>query len=143
MATTEWIVVGWDYTPCGMAALRWGITRAAEAGASVLVVHAFDVSTREDLAMERDLDGARRDSRCRAHEWIVDLVAGMDTTVPVRVSTAEGPVADVLVAAARDARMVVIGTPQSERHRDLRAKLEQGCKCPVVSIDADDVAVAS
>jgi nucleotide-binding universal stress UspA family protein len=129
------IVVGGDTTPSATAALRWAVGEAAHnPECSVLVVHAFDVVGRADLALERDLDRSRREARYRTQSWVVEVLADADVSVPVMVQTPDGSVEDALVAAAGDALMVVVGEPQNGRRRDLSARLSQRCKCPVVTI---------
>ena len=140
MATMERIVVGGDYTPAGTAALRWAVDKAAQTGACVAVVHAFDVAGRADLALERDLDRARRDARYRTQSWVVEVLGDLDTSVPVIASTPDGSVEQELVAAARRAQMVVIGQPQDGHHRDLAAALSRTSACPVVTVALDEVA---
>jgi nucleotide-binding universal stress UspA family protein len=140
MATIERIIVGCDHTPAGVAALKWAMNVAAEHNASVEVVHAIDVSERSDLAMERDHVQARRDAGYQSQEWLIDVLGGLDTRMPVRVTTPCGPVADVLATAARGAFMLVIGEPQDRRHTDLPAVLAQMCLCPVITIAAGDPA---
>lgn len=139
MATMERIVVGGDHTPAGTAALRWAVDEAAHTGACVVVVHAFDVQGRADLALERDLDRARRDARYRTQSWVVEVLGDLDTSVPVIVSTPEGSIEQALAAAARGAQMVVIGQPQDGRHRNLAAALSRTCSSPVMTVALDQV----
>lgn len=129
------IVVGGDTTPSASAALRWAVQEAARRpGCSVLVVHAFDTAGRADLALERDLDRCRRDARYRTQSWVVQVLGDAEVSVPVMVQTPDGSVEDVLVAAAADAVMVVVGEPQNGRRRGLSALLSQCCPCPVVTV---------
>ena len=129
------IVVGGDTTPSATAALRWAVQEAGRsAGCSVLVVHAFDVEGRADLALERDLDRSRRDARYRTQSWVVEVLGDTEVPVPVMVQTPDGSVEDALVAASADAVMVVVGEPQNGRRRDLSARLSQRCTCPVVTV---------
>ncbi len=129
------IVVGGDTTPSATAALRWAVGEAAHNDdCSVLVVHAFDLEGRADLALERDLDRSRRDARYRTQSWVVEVLGDADVSVPVMVQTPDGSVEDALVAASDDALMVVVGEPQNGRRRDLSARLSQRCKCPVVTV---------
>jgi len=135
MASRERIVVGGDTTPSASAALRWAVAEAArKSHSSVLVVHAFDVEGRADLALERDLDRCRRDARYRTQSWVVEVLADSDVDVPVLVQTPDASVEDALVAAAATASMVVIGDPQNGRRRDLAARLSQRLACPVVTV---------
>jgi len=140
MATMERIVVGGDHTPAATAALRWAVDKASQTGAYVAVVHAFDVGGRADLAMERDLGRARRDARYRTQSWVVEVIGNLGTSVPVIVSTPDGPVEQALAAAAQGAQMLVIGEPQDGPHRDLAAELSRGTACPVVTVARDQVA---
>lgn len=135
MTSRRRIVVGGDTTPSATAALRWAVQEAGRsAGCSVLVVHAFDVEGRADLALERDLDRSRRDARYRTQSWVVEVLGDTDVPVPVMVQTPDGSVEDALVAASADAVMVVVGEPQNGRRRDLSARLSQRCTCPVVTV---------
>lgn len=137
MATMERIVVGGDHTPSATAALRWAVREAERTGACVVVVHAFDVAGRADLALERDLERARRDARYRTQSWVVEVVGDLDTDVPIVVSTPDGSVEQALAGAARAARLLVIGEPQHGRRQDLAGTLESLCACPVVTVAAD------
>jgi nucleotide-binding universal stress UspA family protein len=129
------IVVGGDTTPSATAALRWAVEEAGRsAGCSVLVVHAFDVEGRADLALERDLDRSRRDARYRTQSWVVEVLGDTSVPVPVMVQTPDASVEDALVAASADSVMVVVGEPQNGRRRDLSARLAQRCTCPVVTV---------
>lgn len=141
MATMERIVVGGDHTSSASSALRWAVGRADETGACINVVHAFDVDGRADLALERDLDRARRDARYRTQSWVVEVLRDLNTSVPVIVSTPDASVAQALTTAARGALMVVIGEPANGRNSDLANVLAGACECPVVTV-AHDVAVA-
>ncbi|HET6699844.1 MAG TPA: universal stress protein [Nocardioidaceae bacterium] len=143
MTTMQRIIVGGDHTPAASAALRWAVAQAAGSGAYVCVVHAFDVAGRADLALERDLDRARRDSRYRTQSWVVEVLGETAGSVPVTVSTPDGSVVGALVAAAHDASMVVIGRPRSRHNRRLAERVARSCACPVVTIGADAEIVAS
>ena len=140
--TREWIVVGGDTTPSATAALRWAVVEAArKSDAGVLVVHAFDLLGRADLAVERDLDRSRRDARYRTQSWVVEVLSNSDLEVPVMVQTPDASVEDALAAAAGRACMVVIGEPQNGRRRDLAAHLSLRCTCPVVTVGAGQTPV--
>jgi hypothetical protein len=135
MMSRERIVVGGDTTPSATAALRWAVEEAARHHhSSVLVVHAFDVEGRADLALERDLDRSRRDARYRTQSWVVEVLGDSGIEVPVLVQTPDASVEDALVAASLKASMVVIGEPQNGRRQDLAARLSERCACPVVTV---------
>lgn len=143
MATMERIVVGGDHTPSATAALRWAVLKAAATGACVLVVHAFDVDGRADLALERDLDRARRDARYRTQSWVVEVLADIEVQVPVIVSTPDGSVEQSLTNASRNAQMVVVGEPQNGRRRDLATHLARACACPVMTVAPNQAATVA
>jgi hypothetical protein len=138
MTALERVVVWGEHTPSATAAVRWAVTEAEQAGAAVVVVRPFDVAARADLGLERDLERARRDSRFRAQSWVVEAAADLSTSVPVVVSTPDGSAYDALAAAARDARMLVIGDHEGN-HRDLAERLARACTCPVVMVTRDQV----
>jgi nucleotide-binding universal stress UspA family protein len=134
MLSRERIVVGGDTTPSATAALRWAVEEAARHHSSVLVVHAFDLGGRADLALERDLDRSRRDSRYRTQSWVVEVLGDSGIEVPVMVQTPDASVEDALVAASERASLVVIGEPQNGRRLDLAERLSRRCSCPVVTV---------
>ena len=138
MASRDRIVVGGDTTPSASAALRWAVAEAASrTSCDVLVVHAFDTAGRADLAVERDLDRARKDARYRTQSWVVEVLGDSVLSVPVTVRTPDASVEDALVAASTGASLVVIGVPHNGRHQDLDVTLEQRCGCPVRTIPAE------
>ncbi|HLN76755.1 MAG TPA: universal stress protein [Nocardioidaceae bacterium] len=135
MTSRERIVVGGDTTPSATAALRWAVGEAARnPQCSVLVVHAFDVEGRADLALERDLDRSRRDARYRTQSWVVEVLAELEPAVSVLVQTPDASIEDALVDASRNATMVVIGEPHNGHRRDLAERLSERCTCPVVTV---------
>lgn len=137
MVSRERIVVGGDTTPSATAALRWAVQEAARKHhTSVLVVHAFDVEGRADLALERDLDRCRRDARYRTQSWVVEVLADSEVEVPVLVQTPDASVEDALATASTNATMVVIGESPNGHRRDLAARLSQRVVCPVVTVGA-------
>lgn len=142
MATMERIVVGGDHTSAASAALVWAVKEASKTGAYVAVVHAFDLVGGADPAVERDMERERRDARYRTQSWVVEVLADMDTSVPVIVSTPDGSVDQALIEASRGAQLVVIGQPEGGRHRDLAAALARSCRCPVKTVTAEHGAVA-
>lgn len=137
MASRDRIVVGGDTTPSASAALLWAVAEAASRGrCDVLVVHAFDIAGRADLALERDLDRARRDARYRTQSWAVEVLGDSPVRVPVSVQTPDATVEDALTDASAHASMVVLGVSQNGRRRDLAATLRRRCHCPVVTVGA-------
>ena len=105
---TNDVVVGYDGTDGGRAALDEALKVAGEIGGSVVVVYAYDkVLSGGELA---DLDAAVRE---RAEE-LLDEASRLAASVGVTCSTrfTEGRVAETLVACADevDARFIVVGS---------------------------------
>lgn len=124
------IVVFADHTPAAARALRWAVDEASRRGTSVFVVRPFDREARADLALETDLDRARRESRYRTQSWVIEAVSALDTSVPVAVCTPDGRTADCLADCAEDAELLVIGD-EGPGGKRLAAKLRARCGCPV------------
>ena len=107
MSTTA-VVVGYDGTDGGHAALDEAIKVATELGGSVVVVYAYD---KVMMAGEvRDLDAAVRE---RGEALLVEATATAAAAgVAVSTEFVEGRPADALVAAAdaADARFIVVGS---------------------------------
>ena len=142
------IVVGVDGSPTSREALRWAIDLAAATGATVDVIGAwshpanFEWTVRTtnyglipvpELPTPDHIQSAVRDS-------LADMVAGFDThgaTVTPRV--VEGHPADVLVDAAKDADLLVLGRRGHGRVAEaLLGSVSQHCiqhsPCPVVVV---------
>lgn len=128
--TSGRVVVFGDHTPAAALALRWAVLEATRRDASVVVVRPFDLEARADLALESDLERARRESRYRTQSWVIEAVADLATSVSVAVSTPDGSAVQVLVAAAKDADLVVIGA-DGVRAQQLADAIRPLCGCPV------------
>lgn len=124
------IVVLGEHTPAATEAVRWAMRTAAGTGADVVVVRPFDPAARADLALEGDLERARRDARYRAQAWLVEAVAELDVSARVSLSTPEGPVAQALAAAAQGADLTVIGT-DDPACSELATYVRKTSGCPV------------
>lgn len=134
------IVVGVDRSPEAAAALRWGVEEAAHRGTTVRAVFAWQrplpfgwrtipsellassaLTTAAELILEAAVDQA---------------LAGGDAGV--ERAAIEGPAAETLVAASRDAELLVVGT---RRHHPLAGSTAAAClaraHCPVVVVHAD------
>jgi nucleotide-binding universal stress UspA family protein len=113
--TDRRIVVGVDGSEASRVALRWAMAEARLRAASVHVVHAWQfpavaltsfgsvtlpMFTAEDL--ERVADGLMRKT--------IANVVGPDEPVEVTTSVERGHPAEVLVAAAKGAELVVVGS---------------------------------
>jgi nucleotide-binding universal stress UspA family protein len=144
------IVVGLDGSAASRAALGWALAEARLRGSTLRAVHAWtfpalgtgeapwalippgsyvDVSTDE-------IEQAARDALDRE---IDETAAGSDVTIERSIE--EGPAADVIVDASKDAELIVVGT----RGRGAIATLVLGstshhvvqhAHCPVVVVPA-------
>ncbi|OLR94753.1 hypothetical protein BJP25_12050 [Actinokineospora bangkokensis] len=139
------IVVGYDGSAAGTAALRWALAEARRRAARVTaaLVSEPDTAFVPAMAMGLNPHGARRARRALAlavEEVVLDTPG---TTPAVRVDTAEltGRSGQVLARAARGADLLVIGA----HHR--RPRLADGvgafaadvirhAGCPVVVVPA-------
>jgi nucleotide-binding universal stress UspA family protein len=137
---TYTVIAGVDGSAHGAAALRWAIANAAEYGGEVTAVLAWQLPF---VSMPGAFD---RDELAQSYkEFLLKTVAEVAPApqVPVHTVVAEGDPIVALVAAARDADLLVLGT----RGRSLFAGLllgsvSQACaahaRCPVVLVKRDD-----
>ena len=106
--STRAVVVGYDGTDGGQAALDEALKVASELGGSILVVHAHDkILSGTELA---DLDAVVRE---RGDALLAEAArTAAQAGVPCSTQFAEGRPADALVAAADavDARFIVVGS---------------------------------
>ncbi len=110
----ETIVVGVDGSECSRAALRFAVAEARLRQARLRVVHAWavpPVSTYHEAehAIRTDFDGIHDAARALLDE-IVDEALGDDSDIVVEKSVVEGPPAAALVAAARNAELLIVGS---------------------------------
>jgi nucleotide-binding universal stress UspA family protein len=122
------VVVGVDGSDLSRAALAAGIEEAARLGAEVAVVTTFeraDYWTDLSSVVVPSLDEVRTTLSRGAQEMVEGVLTDRRGRDPepaptVRVTVTEGPPADVLVRAAEDADLLVIG---SRGHGQLRGLL--------------------
>jgi len=117
------IVVGVDGSEDSKEALRWALAEARLRRASLRAVYAWELPAvyvhgyaPPDL-FDRDL---MRDRAAQVLDAVVAEVAGEDPPVPVERVTSEGSAARVLVEAASEADLLVVG---SRGHGDFAALL--------------------
>lgn len=132
MTSSERIVVGVDGTEGARHALRWAVAEGARTGAPVVAVTAW---TWDDTPPFGAWPGVGRELAelvCR-HEVARVPVAGTTTSV------VEGDPVTVLLAAARHARLLVLGSHGHGRlRRALLGSTSRRCvrdaSCPVVVV---------
>lgn len=150
------IVVGVDGSACSEAALRWAMAHAQQAGASVEAVAAWQYPEMYGYSwgyLPSVPDGGNfAASAEKVLEEAVERVKeqiGSSTEVVTRV--VEGHAAQVLMDAARGARLLVVGTRGHGTFAGLLlGSVSQHCvqhaPCPVVVVpppDRDDVPAAA
>ena len=110
----ETIVVGVDGSEGSLAALRFAVAEARLRKARLRVVHAWTVppvSTYHEAehAIRTDFDGVHAAAQALLDE-VVEKALGGDSDILVEKAVVEGPPAGALVAAARDAALLVVGS---------------------------------
>ena len=104
------IVVGVDGSPSSMTALRWAILQAELTGCAVEAVTAWRLPSRYGFAAvtdrATDFEGDARKILAEA----LNEVSSVEPDVIIRSSVVEGHPAEVLVRAAREADILVVGS---------------------------------
>ena len=134
LPSRETIVVGIDRSAACTAALRWASGEARRRNARLHAVHVVEPDGRERPFAARDLGLALEAARRTVPGRVADQVFAEGTDVDVAVSVVTGEVATQLAREAGDAALVVIGAPDSLRHRSLPHDLATRCLCPVATV---------
>ncbi len=136
---TRRITVGLDNTPASSAALRYALNLAAmRERTEVLAVHAFELTSRPERRLERNVSAARRKLGEHCQRWIDESTVGHDTGVRIRLVVRDGNRCNVLVRAARDAEVLIVGAPKIGRSpatMELLAYLRRQVGCELVEVD--------
>jgi nucleotide-binding universal stress UspA family protein len=156
--TTEEIVVGVDGSAGSEAALRWALAEARLRGSRVRVVRAYQVPTliygdgglgasvsAAQTGLAEDIERLRAALEAESRREIEDVLGRMGddiaNEVQVELDVVEGPAAQVLLEAARNSELLVVGS----RGRGgflglLLGSVSQQCAhhppCPVVILPA-------
>ena len=141
METRE-IVVGLEGSEAAAAALRWAAEEARRRGASLRVVHSWQLPSGDELASGaafREVTAA--DARARATRWLGDALGSTGTHAGWVLDIVEGPPGPVLVDRARGAALLVVGTGEHVGIRRLvEGSVSHYClshaSCPVVAVPA-------
>jgi nucleotide-binding universal stress UspA family protein len=107
----ETIVVGVDGSDCSLSALRWAVQEARLRRAKIRAVHAWSfphVSTFHEAAHVIELPLA--DEAAAALDRAVAAAHPDGPDVEIEQVVVEGPAAAMLVEAARDASLLVVGS---------------------------------
>jgi nucleotide-binding universal stress UspA family protein len=140
------IVVGVDGSPSSRAALRWAVWQAQLTGASIEAITAWQAPTLVGItapfASAEASDGGDGQIRASAESMLRTVVAqevGPSTGIRVKAEVGEGSAAQLLLEAAKDAFLVVVG---SRGHGGIAGtllgsvsqSLAQHSPCPVLII---------
>jgi nucleotide-binding universal stress UspA family protein len=112
------IIVGVDDSEPSREALRWAIEEARLRKADVVALHAwmppvFPAINLAPAAVPPDLPQIVADAKEAAERLVDGIVKGVfgdETDVEVRAQAVEGPPAEMLIEAARDAELLVVGS---------------------------------
>ncbi|MFJ9839684.1 universal stress protein [Kitasatospora sp. NPDC101155] len=140
------IVVGVDGSAPSKAALRWAIGQAVLTGATVHAVAAWEYPSLYGWFAPMVDDGFELTAR-RTLSAEVNEVVGPERSVEVRESLVLGHAAEVLLEAAEDADLLVLGSRgRGTFARTLLGSVSTRCAvhgvCPVVIVRADGTASA-
>jgi nucleotide-binding universal stress UspA family protein len=137
---TYQVVVGVDGSPHGDAALRWALRDAGAHQGQVTAVFVWQVpfSSFPGLYDREALEKA-------AKEFLIEKVSTIapKPTVPLLTVVAEGDTSEALIAAAKEADVLVLGTRgRSPLAGLLLGSVSQTCAaaapCPTVLVKKDD-----
>ncbi|HEY3005502.1 MAG TPA: universal stress protein [Kribbellaceae bacterium] len=127
------IVVGVDGSRAAAAALRWAAGEARRTGADLVAVHAW-------LPGPSGVREPDRAGEQRTVAWAVDALDPVPEDLRVRVEVRIGRPVAVLLAAARRARLLVIGYDDETalRQRSTARRCRQAARCEVAVVRASD-----
>jgi nucleotide-binding universal stress UspA family protein len=131
---SQTVLVGIDGTANCAAAVQWAAAEAARRGSRLHAVHVVKLKDRYDAGLGADsrleLAHARETVPGRVAGWVFAAAIEVD----IAVSVVSGDVADQLVAEAKDASLLVVGSPDGPQHADLVSTLAARCLCPVAVV---------
>jgi nucleotide-binding universal stress UspA family protein len=140
MKTTFRIVAGVDGSEGGHRALAWAVQEAAARGGTVQAVSAWSFDGVEiGPVVTADRGSALERAQRLLHTEVTAVRAGYDTPPPVAAEAVEGRPAAVLIRAAGDADLLVLGSHGHSRMRHtVLGSVSDECvrhaACPVVVI---------
>jgi nucleotide-binding universal stress UspA family protein len=142
------IVVGLDDDPGAAAALRWAVEQAKLRDGWVRAVYAYSEPVVADVNLvPLDAAPSLEQAQMAAEVWRDTALFGVPEAhdVVVRVEARIGPAGPVLVDAAADALMLVVGAREHHPlYRLVHGSVSHYCvsraKCPVVAVPAPEPA---
>jgi nucleotide-binding universal stress UspA family protein len=134
---TDEIVVGFDDSPSGKAALRWAADYAKLTGWRLRAVHALSWPFGPGSDTERSLREVHEGYQAR----ITAVFSEIDPHLDWQLQLEKGDAGPVLVEQSRSARALVLGTPSHVGFgRLLVGSVGQHClrhtRCPVIFVPA-------
>ena len=137
MNAKKTIVVGVDGSEAGRRALRWALEEAAGTGSEVQAITAWSFEVSVVPGVNDPFTAAQRAEKILADD-VAAVTAGGNGTVVVQ-RTVEGPAAQMLVDAAADAALLVVGSHRHGRlFEAILGSVTAGClrhaTCPVVVV---------
>jgi nucleotide-binding universal stress UspA family protein len=133
------IVVGVDGSMSSEPTLRWALEHARLTGATLVVIYAWEVPASLGVPMAFDTGEDLARAAERLLEDAVAKASGGDPRVPVERRVSQGHPATVLLDAAADADLLVVGSHgRGGFVRALLGSVSQHCinhaSCPVVVV---------
>jgi nucleotide-binding universal stress UspA family protein len=109
------VVVGVDGSPGSHSALRWAMTYAAQVGGTVEAIGTWQFPVVGGFAAEWAPSAVGDDGYATLTETILadtiaDVTHALGSTLVVSQRSEQGQAADVLLRAAKDAQMLVVGS---------------------------------
>ena len=138
------VLVGVDETASAAAALRWAARFARLTGATLRVVHTWDLPAGRVLtATDPYLVAATSDARARATRFVQDTLGPDAGDTPWLLDVDEGRPGPALARRSHEAALLVVGTGD---HVGVRRLLEGSVShycvshagCPVVAVPAGE-----
>jgi nucleotide-binding universal stress UspA family protein len=137
------ILVGFDHSPAGAAALRWAARQGDMQGCHLHVIHTWEPEPGEVASLTAEQHARMREAVVAGcTKGIKDVLAGRSPDAGVEIEILEGPAGPILVEHARDASMLVLGLHERPGHRRLSAgSVSYYClshaPCAVVGVPAE------
>ena len=131
------IVVGVDGSASSVSALRWAAKISAATGAGIDAVTAWEITSNYGWSSLPPY--AREEEAEKALTSAVDEVFGANRPLDLRLIAREGSPAHVLLAAARGAEVLVVGSRGHSGfngllHGSVSAKVAELASCPVLVV---------